>query len=59
MSTGQAETGLGVPLPWGQTFTARKTMSLSEEDDEPSSHDHQDETLMTHYACARGGGTTC
>jgi len=54
VSTGQVELVWGLPLPQGQKFTARKTMSLREEDDEPSSNDHQEETPTAHDACARG-----
>ena len=43
----------GLPLPQGQKFTARKTMSLHEEDYRPLSNDHQDKTLTAHDACAR------
>ena len=44
----------GLPLPKGQKFTARKTMSLHEEDDGPSSDDHQEENSTAHDTCARG-----
>ena len=51
---GKLELVQGLPLPQGQKFTARKTTSLHEEDDEPSSHNYQEETPTAHNAQARG-----
>ena len=48
----------GLPLNQGRKFTARKTMSLREEDYGPLSNDHQEETPAAHGA-AGGGGTVC
>jgi len=48
----------GLPLPQGQKFTARKTMSLCKEADGPSSNAHQEETPSAHKACVRGRDCT-
>ena len=47
---GKLELVQGLPLLQGQEFATRKSMSLCKEDDDSSSHDHQEKTPTAHCA---------
>lgn len=51
---GKLELSGGYPLRGQEVYRV-----YSEEDDEPSSRDHQKEILKTHYARAKGVGAAC